>query len=615
MPRYRIDLDDLHGHQYRVTLRLARPAMGQELALPVWIPGSYLVREFARHLSGLEAEQGGRPCRVEALDKARWQVHCGGRGALTLSYRVYAFDRSVRGAWLDDRRGFFNGTSLLLRVPGREAEPHEISLGPLPAGWQVATTMPAAGPRRWRAADYDEAVDHPFELGPFWRGRFDAGGVPHELVVSGAWPRFDGTRLVADLQRVCDTVQAFWQVPGGQRTQGSGSSAGLDMASAAGPETGKGPIANGTAVPFARYAFLLNAQGDGHGGLEHRASTALAVPRRDLPVQGRLPSAEGYTSVLGLACHEYFHAWHVKRLKPAELARLDYQHENPTRLLWLFEGFTTYYEDLLLRRAGLVDAPRNLRLLAQVINGVAGQPGRRVQSVAAASFDAWTKLYRPDEHTLNATVSYYGKGALVALALDLTLRQRGRGASLDAVMRRLWQTRGAGEGAGVGAGLGAVTEADWRAAVRAVAGRALHDELDAWVHGTDDLPLEPLLASMGIHWQAERPGLAARLGLRLSEGPVTGVQVRSVLAGGAAAAAGVAAGDELLAVDGWRIRRLDEAEAWLAPDRPFTLLLVRDQQVVSLELAPTAAPGPVVLSLHDRPSAAVLKRRMGWIGA
>ncbi len=593
MISYHVELDDLHSHHYRVTLSVPQPDAVLELALPVWIPGSYLVREFARHLSALQARQGRVDWQVQALDKARWRVSRpagapAGRGALTVSWRVYAFDTSVRAAFLDDRRGFFNGTGLLLRVAGREAQPQRLSLGRLPAGWEVATAMPAApeGPARgesgaWLAADYDELVDHPFELGSFWRGRFTAGGVPHELVVAGAWPRFDGDRLLKDTQRICSTQIAFWH----------------------------GADAPPRSAPFGRYVFLINAVGDGYGGLEHRASTALLTQRADLPVQGGGQGAaagDGYIGLLGLISHEYFHSWNVKRLKPAEFSTLDYQQENYTRLLWFFEGVTSYYDDLMLRRAGLIDAPRYLKLLSRSVAALAATPGRRVQSVAEASFDAWTKYYRPDENSANATVSYYVKGALVALALDLSLRQRGH--SLDDVMRRLWQ-----DSAG-----GPVDEAAVLGALQAVAGRGLQRTLRAWVHGTDELPLAELLAANGVICRSERAGWAASLGLKLSEGPVSGVQVKSVLAGSVAATAGVAAGDELLAVDGWRLRRLDDALAWVGRDAPFDLLLARDQRVLTRRVQPQpqgALATTPVLALHERPARHALGRRRAWIDA
>jgi predicted metalloprotease with PDZ domain len=569
---YRVDVHDVHAHLFRVTLTVPRPAAGQRLALPVWIPGSYMVREFARHLCHLEARQGGRSVPLVQLDKTTWQAECRGRGALEVSCLAYAFDTSVRAAFLDASRGFFNGTSLLLRVEGREAEPHALRLGKLPRGWEVATSMPQRD-GLYRAADYDELVDHPFELGRFWRGRFKAHGVPHEFVVAGAWPGFDGERLLADSKKVCEQQIAFWH--GARKPR----------------------------PPFGRYVFLLNAVDEGYGGLEHRASTALIARRRDLPQQGITQLTEGYATLLGLVSHEYFHTWNVKRLRPAELAPIDYARENPTRLLWFFEGFTSYYDDLLLLRAGLIDARRYLGLVAKNLNGLAATPGRRVQSVAAASFDAWTKYYRSDENTPNATVSYYTKGALVALAFDLTLRREGQG-TLDGVMRHLWRESGGGP----------VDAARIAAAFEAVGGRSYAREIAAWVEGTGELPLAPLLEAFGIDAKPEKLAFAAALGLRLTESS-GGVTVKQVLAGSAAQRAGVSAGDELLAVDGWRIRRLDEAQQWLRPGRPFELLLGRDQRLVRLELAPDAQPAAnVALSLAAKPTAGQAALRRGWIG-
>ena len=574
-----VALDDRSGHHYRVTLRVPEPAPEVTLALPVWIPGSYMVRDFARHLSAISARQGQRALALEQVDKTTWRVRCSGRAALEVSYRVYAFDTSVRAAFLDHQRGFFNATSLCLRVQGRADEPQRLRLGPLPTGWEVATAMPPAPDGGgFLAADYDELADHPVVMGSFWRGQFEAEGVPHEFIVAGALPRLAGDRLLADAQRICSQQIRFWH--------GQGDAVGDP--------------------PFQRYVFLLQAVEEGYGGLEHRASTALIANRRDLPTPDMDVPTDGYVSLLGLISHEYFHSWNVKRLKPAELATIDYSRENPTRLLWFFEGFTSYYDDLMLRRAGLIDAPRYLKLLAKTVNAVAATPGRQVQSLADASFDAWTKYYRPDENTPNATVSYYQKGALVALALDLTLRQR-RG-SLDAVMRLLWQHSGGGP----------VDEAAIATVMARVAGRSLADELAAWVHGTGELPLANLLSTMGVQTVTERAGWAASLGLKLTEGPVSGVQVKSVLAGSAAARAGVSAGDELLAVDGWRVRRLDDALAWVGRDQPFELLLVREQRVLTLPVKPADAPHAaptVALRLADKPGRAALARRRAWLGA
>ena len=574
MITYRIDVADVHAHLYRVTLTVPQPAAEQVLSLPVWIPGSYMVREFGRHLSQLQARQGRTPVALQQRDKTSWIARPTGRGALTVSYLVYAFDTSVRTAFLNAWRGFFNNTSLCLRVEGREAEPHRIELGTLPRGWEVATAMEPDGPRAWRAADYDELVDHPFELGSFWRGRFELAGVPHEFVVAGAWPGFDGDRLLADTRRICEAQIQFWHGPKGK-------------------------------PPYPRYVFMLNVVEEGYGGLEHRASTALIANRRDLPRPGVTASSDGYVTLLGLISHEFFHTWNVKRLRPAEFAQFDYTRENYTQLLWFFEGFTSYYDDQFLLRTGLIDAPRYLKLVGKTINGVLAAPGRQVQSVAQSSFDAWVKYYRADENTPNATVSYYTKGSLVAMALDLTLRAERRG-TLDDVMRALWAaSRG-----------GPIDEAAIAAALRQVGRRSYEAELAAWVHGTDDLPLPALLAKAGVAVKAEPGGWSAGLGLRLAEGALSGVQVRQVLRGSVAEKAGVSAGDEVLAVDGWRVRRLDDAQQWISAGQPFELLLVRDQRLLTVRLVPPAeaAAGSVTLAPADKPlkSAAALRRE--WLG-
>ncbi len=578
--RYQIEVADLHAHLFRVTLSVTHPTAEQVLSLPVWIPGSYLVREFARHLSQLEARQGSRAVDLIQRDKTTWTAACKGTGTLTVSYLVYAFDTSVRTAFLDSQRGFFNGTSVFLRVHGREAAPQHVRISGLPRGWSVATALPAvktnaAGAGDYAAPDYDELIDHPVELGTFWRGSFKARGVPHEFVVAGAWPGFDGDRLLADTKKICEAEIAFWH--------------------------GKGK------APFERYVFMLNVVDDSYGGLEHRASTALIASRRDLPRVGDSKLSDGYVTLLGLISHEYFHTWNVKRLKPREFEPYDYTQENYTQLLWFFEGFTSYYDDLFLRRTGLIDEARYLLLLAKTINQVQATPGRKVQSVAQASFDAWVKYYRPDENTANATVSYYTKGSLVALAFDLTLRQSG--GSLDGVMRRLWALKRG------------ITEADIKQALAQEAGRSLDTEFKAWVHGTDDLPLAKLLAQQGLSWhspEASKPlRTAQELGFRLSETPA-GLKVQAVMRGSAAEASGVSAGDELLALNDWRLRKTDDLAAMLAASPAKSIWLVsRDQRLLTLPLqTPKVAPlGTVLLKPDASASEAAQTARKAWLGS
>ncbi|RYX97111.1 MAG: M61 family peptidase [Comamonadaceae bacterium] len=568
---YRVEATDLHAHLFSVTLTIADPAALQRVSLPVWIPGSYLVREFAKTLQKLEARQGGRArTTLEQVDKCTWDIGCTLGQPLTLTYEVYANDNSVRTAWLDASRGFFNATSLCLRVAGQEKSPHAIDIVQSPAmdGWSLATgltavksTKAAHGFGSYLAADYDELADCPVEMGTFWSGTFTACGVPHRFIVAGAAPTFDGARLLADTQKICESEIRFWH--GNKK------------------------------APFTSYLFMLNAVDDGYGGLEHRNSTALICNRKDLPRVGDTRVSEGYTTLRGLISHEYFHTWNVKRLRPAEFASYDYSRENYTQLLWFFEGFTSYYDDLLLRRAGLLDDAGYLRLLNKTINQVLQTPGRLVQSVAAASFDAWVKYYRQDENTPNATVSYYTKGALVALCFDLSLRSESAArtlaapASLDDVMRALWLRCKAGP----------MSQDDMLETLKDVGGRDFRAEMAAWVHTAGELPLKELLEQHGVGVLEDPAQLAQGLGLRVAE--TQGVQVKVVLRGGAAEKAGFTAGDEWIGIElpaaraakrpaaatGWRIAKLDELSLYAEAGSKLTALVSRDKQLLRLPLA------------------------------
>jgi predicted metalloprotease with PDZ domain len=568
---YRVEAYDPHAHLWRVTLSIAKPAKQQTLSLPVWIPGSYMVREFSKHLQNLSAMQNGKTCAMVQLDKCSWQLACAAGKPLEIVYEVYAFDNSVRTSWLDAQRGFFNPTSLCLRVHGQEGAAHSLSLDAIKSEALGAVSTGATAQKGLKKAvsgslglyrfnGYDELADTPFEIGSFWRGRFTVRGVAHELVVSGAMPSFDGERLLADTKKIVETEMQFWHGKAGK-------------------------------PPFERYVFMLNAVHDGYGGLEHRNSTALICSRSDLPRLGHTKQSEGYTTLLGLISHEYFHTWNVKRLKPQEFLRYDYAKENYTQMLWFFEGFTSYYDDLMLRRAGLIDNVQYLRLLAKAANQVQQTPGRKLQSVAQASMDAWVKYYRQDENTPNATVSYYTKGSLVALCFDLSLRKGGAkqtSTSLDEVMRWLWAHSNAQT-----EGQGGITEADFATALHELSGRSYAKEIAAWVHGTADLPLQELLAAHGCNAIAE-PGaslpMAQRLGLRVSESSGNLI-VKTVLRGGLAEQAGIAAGDEWLAVEDWRIHKLEDLLHLVGSLPRITVTLSRDKRVLRLPLAMPAPEG------------------------
>ncbi|MFD0668751.1 M61 family metallopeptidase [Ramlibacter sp. MAHUQ-53] len=561
---YKVEAADLHAHLFRVTLTIARPAAPQRLSLPVWIPGSYLVREFSKNLQRLAARQDGKPVPLQQVDKCSWQADCVASGELVLTYEVYAFDNSVRTAWLDASRGFFNGTSLCLRVHGQEKQPHALELVSPVAAWEAATGLPPhkVGKRgfgTYLAENYDELVDCPVEMGSFWSAEFKAGGVPHRLVVAGAPPSFDGERLLADTHKICEAGIRFWH-------------------------DRKKP-------PFQSYLFMLNVVDDNYGGLEHRNSTALICGRRDLPRAGEARASDGYTTLQGLISHEYFHTWNVKQLRPAEFARYDYGQENYTQLLWFFEGFTSYYDDLLLRRCGLIDDATYLKLLTKTVNQVLQAPGREVQSVAQASFDAWVKYYRQDENTPNATISYYTKGALVALCFDLTLRAEGN-TTLDEVMRALWARCKAGP----------MTEADFAAVLKELGGRSFAREIAAWVHGTRELPLEDLLARHGVTVFQDPAQLQQRLGLRTADNGGT-VLVKTVLRGGAAEQAGFAPNDEWLGIEvageGWRLAKVDDVTLYAGAHRKLVALVARDRRLLRLDLTLPAAATTWRLGVKD----------------
>ena len=554
---YEVVAAHLQAHLFQVTLTIAQPQAQQTVSLPVWIPGSYLVREFAKNLQNLRARQGKREVSLQQTDKHTWVADCHGKAPLVLTYEVCAYDNSVRTAWLDASRGFFNGTSLCLRVHGQEQQPHTLEVSaPAAPTWSLATGLAALkvdkkGFGLYAAAHYDELVDCPVEMGDFWVGKFTACGVPHRFVVAGAAPSFDGQRLLVDTQKICETAIRFWH--------------------------GQGK------APFTSYLFMLNAVNDGYGGLEHRNSTALICWRRDLPRQGEARQSEGYTTLLGLISHEYFHTWNVKRLRPAEFAGYDYDQENYTQLLWFFEGFTSYYDDLLLRRAGLIDDATYLKLITKTINQVLQTPGRQVQTVAQASFDAWVKYYRQDENTPNATVSYYTKGSLVALCLDLHLRQHGK-ATLDDVMRGLWSRCKAGP----------MSEADLLAVLEELTGRSYATEIAQWVHSTDELPLAALLAAHGVSLKPDTAQLAQRLGIRVAENH--SVQIKTVLRGSAAEQAGFAAGDEWLGLrvktQAWRISKLDDVAFYAGSQTKLVAVVARDGRLLELPLTLPAAVPP-----------------------
>jgi len=593
---YRIRPAHPEAHLFEVHLTIARPAPeGQVVSLPAWIPGSYMIRDFAKNIVTIEAACHDKPIRLEKLDKQTWRAApC--TGALTLRYTVYAWDLSVRSAHLDTTHGYFNGTSVFLRVHGQEEQPCSIEIQP-PQGetyrqWRIATTLPASdtednGFGLFQAADYDELIDHPVEMGEFTLIEFEARGIPHAMAITGRHYA-DVERLKRDLTRICEYhIDLFGE------------------------------------APFERYLFQTMVVGNGYGGLEHRSSTSLLCSRDDLPRIGDDSVSETYRSFLGLCSHEYFHSWNVKRIKPDVFLPYDLSTEVHTPLLWAFEGFTAYYDDISLVRCGLIPAESYLELLGQTITRVIRGSGRLKQTVSESSFDTWTKFYKQDENAPNAIVSYYTKGSLVALALDLTLRARSNGErSLDDVMRALWQRHGKPH---VG-----ITPTQMETLLKEIAGEDISELLEAGLRGTADLPLEILLQEVGIKYHlrtatsnTDKGGKPAKengqtplaLGVRYGSDPL-GAKLLNVFDGGAAQRAGLAAADIVIAVDGLRatMENIEKLLGWQRGKNTVSVHAFRRDELMRFEVPLQQAPCDTCYLLQDEADEKQRTLRRGWLG-
>lgn len=594
--RYRVRLADLDRHHFEVECRVEQPAAEQRVSLPAWIPGSYLLRDFARHVVAIAATSDGRALEVEKVGSGSWAVR-GAERELVVTIVVYALDPSVRGAFLDRRRGYFNGPCVFLLPEGRDAEAIEVTLeAPVQVfceNWRVATALaPVEIDERgfgvYAAADYDELIDHPAEISDFESVELDAAGVPHRLVVAGRCES-DLERVAEDIKRICETQIDFFGRP----------------------------------APFDRYWILGLAVGDGYGGLEHRASASLIFNRDDLPKPGEAGVSRDYQRFLGLVSHEYFHTWHVKRSKPAAFMPYPLDRRAHTRLLWVFEGITSYYQEVLVLRSGVVGTPIFLQRIGELITRIYRTPGRFKQSLAASSFDAWDILYRPEANHPNSSISYYSKGALVALALDLTLRLDTHGrVSLDDVVRELWRRYGA-RNAGV-------PEDGFETLAVELAGEGLKPFFDVAVRGTDDLPLVELFREFGVALEFRAAtGQEDKGGtLRPPNGDVLslgasyrerdgGLELAAVLDGGPAQKAGLIPGDVLVALDRLRVNaaNLKRRLARFESGERVTATVFRGDELIETGLVFTPAPlDTAYLKLEDEPQAAALERRKAWLG-
>ncbi len=595
--RYSLTLHDPGAHLYEVRVTVEHPDPdGQCFTIPAWIPGSYLIRDYARNVVSIRAEADGIAVPLQKFDKSSWRASPTQR-PLTVMLEVYAWEPGVRGAHFDHTHAYFNGACVFPLVAGQSSAACELEILPPPGGlgtdWRVATSMRRDGAEpygfgSYYAASYEELIDHPVEIGNLHIGEFEAAGIPHAIAIRGR-TRCDMGRLCRDLGTLCT-----------QHLSLLGAPADLD-----------------------RYLFLLHAPGAGYGGLEHGWSSSLLCARDNLPYKGQGEVDDNYGTLLGLVSHEYFHLWNVKRMRPSALAESDLANEAYTETLWVFEGITSYYDDLQLLRSGLISEDRYLKLLGRTMTRVQRGAGRKRQSVAASSFDAWIKFYKPDANAGNAVVSYYAKGALIALCLDLKLRfDTGGACSLDHVMRTCWERYGeTGR---------TMFEDAFEALCEEVSGLDLGDFFDAAVRGTGELPLDSLLGTFGIAVQrrpaTERddkggdrvdPPKASPLTFGATLTERDGKSYFNVIdSGSPAEGAGIAPGDQAVALDGFALTAGNLAQrlrACRAGER-LELVVFRGDELLTLSISPAATPAETIYLtiVTDADSDSVARRRI-WL--
>jgi predicted metalloprotease with PDZ domain len=579
--QYTIWPADLYGHRFRVKLHITNPDLnGQILEMPAWIPGSYLIRDFSKHIESIEAYTTGKyikPVSLDRIDNDRWRLpqNC---AAVDIVTTVYAFDSSVRAAYLDTERAFFNASSLCLAVTGQEQLPCSLAIvAPEAASaehWSVQTSMRSVktdsqGFGFYLAKNYEDLLDHPVAMGDFQIVHWKSNGIPHRMAIQGCVNSIDSKKMGDDLQAICTSTINLFE-----------------------PQSKK--------APFNQYLFLVNAVLNGYGGLEHRNSTALLCRRDQIPQSGILHEESTYREFLGLCSHEYFHAWLVKRIQPKAFQPYQLDRRNHTRLLWLFEGFTSYYDDLQLFRSKRIDLNTYLKLVADNWNGILRGPGRHKQSLADSSFDAWTKYYQADENTPNAVVSYYGKGALFALGLDLQIRAFSKNQkSLDDLMRLIWQRHGVT--------MDGLAEDGMDNLLSDLLGsgftKTWHEMKVKYVFGTEDIPIQKWIGSKRISVQAKPESklekLKLQFGMRYSDANGW-LKVTHVLDGGIAQAAGLSAGDLLASINGQRITssRWDKVLAGLSENQHISICFYRDD-LMHERLALLKAPTPTQYELSS----------------
>jgi predicted metalloprotease with PDZ domain len=506
---YQVSLPQPASHLFEVVLQIKNwqsPVL--DLHMPVWTPGSYLIREYAKQLQDFSAVATNkeRYLRSQKISKNQWQIETLDNSEITVRYRIFANELSVRTNHLDTTHGYFNGAALFFFIPGLEKEPIQVTIVPPQEDWQVTTTLPlvAGNQNTFEAKDFDTLVDSPFEIGRHQLYDFSVFEKPHQLAIWGKG-NANAERIIEDTKKIIEVEAKLF---------------------------------NG--LPYDRYLFLLHLSNSGFGGLEHKDSCSLIYNRFGFRAKDK------YNRFIQLVAHEFFHLWNVKRIRPKALEKFDYERENYTTSLWFSEGTTSYYDMLIPLRAGIYDVSIFLDNLGKEISKFLTTPGRKVQPVSESSFDAWIKLYRRDANSDNSQISYYLKGELVSLLLDLLIRSRHQNQrSLDDVMRQMWQNFGKEE---IG-----FTPEQLKATIESVADTDLSDFFKRYIDGTDDLPFNEYLEHFGLELipikeEDPSPYIGLKVTAENSKTKINFVEFNSP-----AWLAGIDPGDELLAIEGMRI--------------------------------------------------------------
>jgi predicted metalloprotease with PDZ domain len=562
---YRVAMPQPQTHFFEITLQIKNWQQPQlHLQMPVWTPGSYMVREYSRHLQDFKAvDAQGNSLSSRKTAKNHWCVE--GSGDLTISYRVFANDLTVRTNHLDASHGYFNPAALLFLVPDRTHQPIQIEIVP-PANWQVTTPLPGNN-NIFTAQNFDELVDSPFEIGQHKIYDFEVLGKPHQLAIWGEG-HIDITKWLADITKI---VTATAQIFGG--------------------------------LPYDRYLFLLHLSANGYGGLEHKNCCSLLYPR------WQLQKTEHYEQFMQLVAHEFFHLWNVKRIFPQGLEKFDYNQENYTPSLWFSEGVTSYYDILMPRRAEIYGRSTLLTQMSKEISRFLTTPGRLVQPVTESSFDAWIKLYRPDANSSNSQMSYYLKGAMVALLLDLKIRALSNSEkSFDDVLIKLWQDYGQ-----IGKGF---TDRELESLIQNIAGVDLQDFYRDYLYSSIELPFDEYFQPLGLKITAVDAAIPYWGAIVKTE---QGREMfKTVATGSPAAIAGIDPGDELVAINGYRVTA-DQLADRLASYKVFDRLKItvfHQDQLVNYELELAASqPTKYELSLLNDLTPSQLYNLQCWAGA